>query len=191
MTSSNGIIFRVTGPSWRETIGHRWIPLTKASDAELWCFLWSAPEQTVVLTIEMPVIWDAIALIMTSLLCDPQWRLRLSSGHISLSLPTPTGTSWQTIWGHRTPVVKMTLCDPGRYCDCPRSMLSPRQLSQRDVHAYLYLHALYQHRAGAPSVGCWWWVTRYERKPPTHFRGENKWEARIREIKKKGSFLQA
>ena len=22
----------------------RWIPLTKASDAELWCFLWSAPE---------------------------------------------------------------------------------------------------------------------------------------------------
>ena len=27
--------------------GHWWIPLTKASDAELWCFLWSAPEQTV------------------------------------------------------------------------------------------------------------------------------------------------
>ena len=26
---------------------HRWIPLTKASDAELWCFLWSSPEQTV------------------------------------------------------------------------------------------------------------------------------------------------
>ena len=23
---------------------HRWIPLTKARDAELWCFLWSAPE---------------------------------------------------------------------------------------------------------------------------------------------------
>ena len=27
--------------------GHRWIPPTKASDAELWCFLWSAPEQMV------------------------------------------------------------------------------------------------------------------------------------------------
>ena len=27
----------------RRTTGHRWIPLTKASDAELWCFLWSAP----------------------------------------------------------------------------------------------------------------------------------------------------
>ena len=25
----------------------RWIPCTKASDAELWCFLWSAREQTV------------------------------------------------------------------------------------------------------------------------------------------------
>ena len=24
--------------------GHRWVPLTKASDAELWCFLRSAPE---------------------------------------------------------------------------------------------------------------------------------------------------
>ena len=31
------------GPLWGEFTGHRWIPLTKASDAELWCFLWSAP----------------------------------------------------------------------------------------------------------------------------------------------------
>ena len=42
MTSSNGSIFCVTGPLWREFTGHRWIPITKASDAELWCFLWSA-----------------------------------------------------------------------------------------------------------------------------------------------------
>ena len=27
-----------------EFTGDRWIPLTKASDAELWCFLWSVPE---------------------------------------------------------------------------------------------------------------------------------------------------
>ena len=47
MTSSNGNIFRVTGPLWGESTGHRWIPLTKADDAQLWCFLWSAPEQTV------------------------------------------------------------------------------------------------------------------------------------------------
>ena len=39
MTSSNGHIFRVTGPLCREFTGH----LTKASDAELWCFLWYAP----------------------------------------------------------------------------------------------------------------------------------------------------
>ena len=43
MTSSNGNIFRVTGPLCGEVTGHRWIPRTKASDAELWCFLWSAP----------------------------------------------------------------------------------------------------------------------------------------------------
>ena len=44
MTTSNGSIFRVAGPLCREFTGHRRIPHTKASDAELWCFLWSAPE---------------------------------------------------------------------------------------------------------------------------------------------------
>ena len=47
MTSSNGNIFRVTGPLWGESTGHRWIPRTKASDVELWYYLWSAPEQTI------------------------------------------------------------------------------------------------------------------------------------------------
>ena len=28
-----------------EFTGHRWIPLSKARDAELWCFLWSAPDK--------------------------------------------------------------------------------------------------------------------------------------------------
>ena len=44
MTSSNGIIIRVTGHLCGEFTGPRWIPHTKASDAELWCFLCSAPE---------------------------------------------------------------------------------------------------------------------------------------------------
>ena len=57
-----------TGPLWGESISHWQISLTKASDAKLWCFLWSAPEQTVKQTIEVPVILDAIMLIMTSLL---------------------------------------------------------------------------------------------------------------------------
>ena len=44
LTSSNGKIFRVTGHLCGEFTGHRWIPHTKASDAELQCFLWSASE---------------------------------------------------------------------------------------------------------------------------------------------------
>ena len=43
MTSSNGNIFHVTGPLCGEFTGHRWIPHTKANDAERWCFLWSPP----------------------------------------------------------------------------------------------------------------------------------------------------
>ena len=49
-------------PRYWPFVGHRWLPLTKASCAELWCFLWSA--------IETLVIWDAIALIMKS----KQWN---------------------------------------------------------------------------------------------------------------------
>ena len=50
MTSSKGNIFRVAGPlcvcvaGGGGFTGHRWISLTKASDAELWCCLWSTPE---------------------------------------------------------------------------------------------------------------------------------------------------
>ena len=46
---------------WGESTG--WL---KASDAERWCFPWSAPEQTVEQKIETPVISDAITFIMTS-----------------------------------------------------------------------------------------------------------------------------
>ena len=45
VTSSNGNIFRVTGHLCGEFTGLRWIPRTKASDAELWCFLWSVPDK--------------------------------------------------------------------------------------------------------------------------------------------------
>ena len=38
MTSSNGNIFSVAGHFNGEFPGHRWIPRTKASDAELWWF---------------------------------------------------------------------------------------------------------------------------------------------------------
>ena len=67
MTSPNGNIFRVTGTLFGEFIGHRWILLTKGTDAEFWCFVWSAPEQTVEQTTEAPGIWDANVLSMTPL----------------------------------------------------------------------------------------------------------------------------
>ena len=44
MTSSSGNIFRVTDHLCGRFTGHRWISRTKASCAELWCFLWTSPE---------------------------------------------------------------------------------------------------------------------------------------------------
>ena len=69
----NWKIFRVTGLLWDESIGHRWFPLTKDIDAELWCFIWCSPQQTVEQTIETPMIWGAMALIVTSL----WWRCNI------------------------------------------------------------------------------------------------------------------
>ena len=71
MTSSNGNISLVPSPLWGESIVDRWIPLAKPSDAELWRFLWSAPEEALEQTIETPVVWDAMALILTPL----QWNM--------------------------------------------------------------------------------------------------------------------
>ena len=44
MMPPNGNTFRVTGPLCGEFTSHRWIPRKKASYAEPWCFLWSAPD---------------------------------------------------------------------------------------------------------------------------------------------------
>ena len=63
MTSSNGSIFRFTGHLWGESTGNQWIllgPMTRSFDD-------LRPNKTVGETIETPVIWDVIALIMTSL----------------------------------------------------------------------------------------------------------------------------
>ena len=51
--------FCVTGPLLMESTGRWWIYLTKANVAELWCFLWSTPEETVEQTLKTLVIWDA------------------------------------------------------------------------------------------------------------------------------------
>ena len=62
IASSNGNIFRVTGPLDVETTDHRWIPFTKANDVELCSFVSSSPEQTIKQTIETPVSWYAITM---------------------------------------------------------------------------------------------------------------------------------
>ena len=83
MTSSNGNISGVTGHLCGEFTGHRWIPYTKASVAELWCFLWSAPEWIVRL-----VIWDTMVLIMASLWCYIAFAIHhmCTTHHITLLL---------------------------------------------------------------------------------------------------------
>ena len=43
ITSSNGNLFRATGPLCGELYGRWWILRTKATEAELWCFFLSAP----------------------------------------------------------------------------------------------------------------------------------------------------
>ena len=60
-------VIRVTGPFCGGIHRSPMDPLTKANDAEVWCFLWPAPEQTVQQTLKTLVIWDAIAIIMASL----------------------------------------------------------------------------------------------------------------------------
>ena len=96
MTSSNETFSALLGPLCGESTGHRRIPLTKASDAELRCSLWSAPEQTVEQTIETRVIWEAIATIITSLL----WQIVLFI--------------YRSIQGNNTEIKKFPITD---FCD--------------------------------------------------------------------------
>ena len=75
-------------------------PSQKANNADLWCFLWSAPEQTVEQTFETPVIWDDITLIITSLYgindCFLAWiHIMTVSGVCYWSTWTP---DWPKMW---------------------------------------------------------------------------------------------
>ena len=100
MPSSNGNIFHITGPLWGESTG----PLTKANDAEFRCFLWLAPEQTFEHAIGTLVIWDAIALIMTSLQwcqrcrhCDKGGCRRNGTEVVTIT-PVPQVTTEFSLW---------------------------------------------------------------------------------------------
>ena len=83
--------FPVTGPLWGESTGHWWIPLRKASDSELWCFLWGAPEQTVEQTVEILAIWGAIALTMMYMIASSNWDIICVIGHLCVEF---TGHRW-------------------------------------------------------------------------------------------------
>ena len=60
-------------PLCGEFTGHRWIPRTKASDRELWCFLLSTPDKNGWVNNRDAGIWDAIGPIMASL----QWLCKI------------------------------------------------------------------------------------------------------------------
>ena len=92
MTSSHGSIFRAIGPWWDESTGDRWIPLTTASDAELFSVICAWKKKTVEQKIKVPVIWNAIALIMTPF----QWESDESNTHCVFGAPVLRWWQWLT-----------------------------------------------------------------------------------------------
>ena len=72
MTSSNENFFRVTGHLCGEFTGCRWIPRTNASDAELWCFLWSAPAWG--WWFETPSHYDVTVMLIGFMICSTYSR---------------------------------------------------------------------------------------------------------------------
>ena len=75
MTSSNGNIYRVTGPFWVESTSHRFpsqMPMTRSFGV----FLWSVPQQTVEQTIETHrahydvTVMNLVVLIDLVMLCN-------------------------------------------------------------------------------------------------------------------------
>ena len=137
LTWSHVNISPATGPLWRESIGHRWISLTKASDAELWCFLWFVSEPTVEQTIETPVIWDEIAFIMISL----QWFIMWDNRE-----PVSQEEGFSSTWAIPEPPRKKQLervnYPATCYCKCLLYTLSSTEESAPLILCY---HLFYRH----------------------------------------------
>ena len=81
--------FRVTGPFVREFTGHRRIPRTKASDAELWRFPWYAPWLNG--WVNNRVIW---------MLFDESGDLKRHRGHYDVIVMDLTPCKWPVILTH-------------------------------------------------------------------------------------------
>ena len=111
------------------TTGHRWNPTTKASDTELWCFIWSAPEQVIAQTMKTPVIWDAIA---------PLWRpcndiitaaFGLYSRNIHISpIPAQYGMSVESIFEKNVHVIEFYFRSSGS---------APKSIQKRTSQCHL------------------------------------------------------
>ena len=104
MTSSNGNIFCVTGPLCGEFTGHRWTPLTKDSDAELWCFFF-----IYALNKRLSKQWWGWWFEMPS---RPLWRHCNGSYRFEI-LHASRGrccrvSEWLTHWGRMTHIKKLT-----------------------------------------------------------------------------------
>ena len=105
-------------------------PRTKASDAELWCFLWSTSEPTDEQTMETPVIWDAMPLLWRH--CNVNTRGCRSMGH-----PSKTRMEFKSreiVFVHNThftcQIVARICIDSESHCRI-RSILVPVLLSLR------------------------------------------------------------
>ena len=53
-----------TGPLWGESNCPQWISLQKSNNVELWCSLWCLLAQMFEQTMDLPVIWDVITVIL-------------------------------------------------------------------------------------------------------------------------------
>ena len=85
---------------WRfvkESINHRWIPITKSQYNELWCVLCCSAEESVGQTVELWVIWDTMALMWHQ--CNDILECRCQAHfHVLVSARIQTKMlAWQTL----------------------------------------------------------------------------------------------
>ena len=108
ITALNGSIFRGTGPSWGGGFPH------KGHWRRALIFYWSAPEQTVEQTMETPLIWDAIALIVTSLQCDSAMQDEHYQCHVTFYIDSLKSRAFKQFCVKSCPLINK-ICVPCMY----------------------------------------------------------------------------
>ena len=58
--SRHGSAFRIAGPLWGESTGHRWIPLTEDQQCRAVAFSLMCPWTNRWITAKLPIVWDAM-----------------------------------------------------------------------------------------------------------------------------------